>query len=218
MFGSRLPLAERYVDVLAGPGITRGLMGPREVPRLWERHLLNCAAVREVIPEGSAVGDVGSGAGLPGLVLALCRPDLSVELIEPLLRRATFLSEVVRQLDLQNVEVTRSRAEHLHGTRAFDVVTARAVADLVTLAGWCVPLVRSGGLLVAMKGQSAASELEEARDVLSELGAVKPEVLHIEQPGVAFPTTVIRAEIRAPRPLSLPSKRRRARRPRGSDI
>ena len=143
--------------------MVRGLIGPREAPRLWDRHLLNCAVLGEVVPRGVAVADVGSGAGLPGLVLAIARPDLRVTLVEPLLRRTRFLDEVVDLLGLQaQVEVLRGRAEELADGRTFDVVTARAVAPLERLARWCLPLVAPGGELVAMKGASAPAEVVEA--------------------------------------------------------
>src|SRR5690242_3542349 len=111
----RLPLAERYVELLATAGVERGLIGPREAPRLWDRHVLNCLAVGAAVPTEATVADLGSGAGLPGLVLAFGRPDLSVTLVEPLLRRVTFLEEVVAALDLDRVRVVRGRAEELHG-------------------------------------------------------------------------------------------------------
>jgi 16S rRNA (guanine527-N7)-methyltransferase len=170
-FGERLPAAERYAALLAGPGIERGLLGPREVSRLWDRHLLNCAVIQDAMPHGAAVVDVGSGAGLPGVVLAVVRPDLAVTLVEPLLRRSVFLSEVVAELKLPNVEVVRSRAEELRGTVIADVVTARAVAPLDRLARWTLPLLRPGGLLVALKGSSVRDELADAADSLKALGA-----------------------------------------------
>jgi 16S rRNA (guanine527-N7)-methyltransferase len=212
VFGSRLGLAERYATLLAGPGTVRGLLGPREVPRLWERHLLNCAAVSELVPEGASVCDVGSGAGLPGLVLAIRRPDLKVTLVEPLLRRTTFLEEAVAELGLENVEVVRARAEALHGERTFDVVTSRAVASLETLAAWSLPLAREGGLLLAMKGASAEEELAAALPTLQELGATGPEVVPIDVIGVSFPTTVVRARAGAPRRLRLSSQPTTSRR------
>lgn len=194
MFASALPTAEEYADLLAGPGSERGLMGPREVPRLWERHILNCAVLTELIPEGATVCDVGSGAGLPGLVVAIRRPDLRVTLVEPLLRRTTFLEEAVEQLGLTNVEVVRARADQLHGGRQFDVVTSRAVAALDALLAWSMPLVRDGGALVAMKGASAPEELEAASDAVRTLGGLRPEVITIRHDGLSFPTTVVRVE------------------------
>ncbi len=159
VFADRLPLAERYVEWLAGAGTVRGLLGPREVPRLWERHVLNCAPLGEAIRRDATVADLGSGAGLPGLVLALARPDLSVTLVEPLLRRTVFLQEVVDDLGLANVEVVRGRAEELHGARTFDVVTSRALAPLGRLLGWSWPLVAPGGCVLALKGSSAEEEI-----------------------------------------------------------
>lgn len=170
VFGERRPLAERYAELLATSGVERGLIGPREVDRLWDRHLVNCAAPVVRVPEGATVADVGAGAGLPGLVWAIARPDLHVTLIEPLLRRTTWLEEVVGELGLHDqVAVLRSRAEDVDQT--FDVVTARAVAALDKLARWCMPLVRPGGLLLALKGRSAADEVETARATLARLGA-----------------------------------------------
>lgn len=166
VFADRLALVERYVAWLAGAGIERGLMGPRKVPRLWGRHVLNCAVVTEAIPRGASVVDLGSGAGLPGLVIALRRPDVRVTLVEPLLRRTTFLSEVVADLGLDHVDVHRGRAEDLHGRATFDVVTSRALAPLSRLVGWSVPLVAPGGAVIAMKGSSAEDEVVAARGVL----------------------------------------------------
>ncbi len=192
MFSSALPVAERFAELLAGPGIERGLLGPRELPRLWERHLLNCGVLTDVVPGSVEVCDVGTGAGLPGVVMAIRRPDLLVALVEPLLRRTTFLEEVVTQLELSNVEVVRARAESLHGRRTFDLVTSRAVAPLPKLLGWCLPLTRRGGHVLAMKGSSAAEELAAAADVLLRLGGQEPEVLSIGTDSLTFPTTAVR--------------------------
>ncbi|MDP3970000.1 MAG: 16S rRNA (guanine(527)-N(7))-methyltransferase RsmG [Nocardioides sp.] len=166
MFAARLPLAERYAGWLAGAGVERGLLGPREVPRLWDRHLLNCAVVAEAVPAGVSLVDIGSGAGLPGLVLALVRPDLTITLVEPLLRRTTFLEEVIADLGLTNVTVVRGRAEDLHGVARFDVVTSRAVAPLPKLLAWSMPLVAPGGFFLAMKGASVEEELAAAEKAL----------------------------------------------------
>jgi 16S rRNA (guanine527-N7)-methyltransferase len=196
VFGSeRLPMAQRYAELLAGDGVARGLIGPREVPRLWERHLVNCAVVAEVVPEGATVCDLGTGAGLPGLVLAIARPDLSVTLVEPLLRRTTFLTEAVAELGLDRCEVRRARAEQLHGTERFDVVTSRAVAPLPRLLAWSMPLVAPAGALVAMKGARAAAEIADAGDDLRRLGCAEPEVLSLgggEPTLLDPPTTVVR--------------------------
>ena len=173
VFSDALPTVERFAHLLATDGVVRGLIGPREVPRLWDRHLVNCALLGLGIPQGAepvTVADVGSGAGLPGLVLAICRPDLQVTLVEPLLRRTTFLGEAVDALGLTNVEVLRDRAEAMHGRRTFDVVTSRAVAPLDRLARWCLPLVAPGGRMLAMKGSSSADEVAEHAAVIHRLG------------------------------------------------
>ena len=196
MFRERLPLAAAYAALLADAGVVRGLIGPREVPRLWERHLLNCAVLGEGIQADATVADVGSGAGLPGLVLAIARPDLEITLIEPLLRRTTFLTEVVAALDLPHVEVLRGRAEEVDRSRSFDVVTSRAVAPLDRLARWCLPLVRAGGSMLAMKGSSAEAEVEAARAVLRRLGG---EEVGVETYGADVmdpPTTAVRVRRR----------------------
>ena len=179
VFGGQLPLIEAFAQVLAGPGVERGLLGPREAPRLWERHLLNCAGLAELIEDGQVVLDLGSGAGLPGLVLAIQRPEVQVVLLEPLQRRATFLSEAVEQLGLRNALVRRARAEELHGKVEVDVVTARAVAPVDRLAGWALPLLRTGGRLLAMKGEQAATELAAAGPVLHRFGASDSAVVEV---------------------------------------
>jgi len=162
VFSDALPQAEAFADLLAREATVRGLIGPREVPRLWERHLINCALVTDLVPHGATVCDIGSGAGLPGVVMAIRRPDLTVTLVEPLLRRTTFLEEVVTVLSLTNITVERGRAESLHGTKSFDVVTSRAVAPMARLSQWSLPLVRSGGAFLAMKGSSVQAELDSA--------------------------------------------------------
>jgi 16S rRNA (guanine527-N7)-methyltransferase len=216
IFGDALPAAERYAEFLAGPGVGRGLIGPREVERLWDRHLLNCAVMAEVIPAGADVIDVGSGAGLPGVVLAIVRDDLSVTLLEPLLRRTVFLQECIDLLALPNVSVRRARAEEVVGEYAADVVTARAVAPLERLAGWALPLLRPGGELLALKGERASVELEEAAPVLKELGVLTTEVLHVGRGKVDPPTTIVRAVAgTTPRPPKGRPGSRRAGRRRG---
>jgi 16S rRNA (guanine527-N7)-methyltransferase len=190
VFGAALPVAVRFADLLVGPGVERGLIGPRETARIWERHLLNCAVVAEGIPDGAAVCDVGSGAGLPGLPLALVRPDLSVLLVEPLERRAEFLREAVELLGLRRVRVVRKRAEEM-GPLTADVVTARAVAPLGKLAGWCLPLVRPGGTLLALKGARAAEELAAAESVLRRTGATAWRIQQMGLDVLEHPTTVV---------------------------
>ena len=177
VFGDRLALARRYAELLATDGVVRGLIGPREAPRLWDRHLLNCAVIGEIIPVEASVVDVGSGAGLPGIVLALARPDLAVTLVEPLARRVGFLAEAVAALDLTDqVRTWHGRAEDYPGPPA-DIVTARAVAPLDRLAAWCLPLVRTGGRLLAVKGATAAGEVAEHRAAVRHCGGGEPEVV-----------------------------------------
>jgi 16S rRNA (guanine527-N7)-methyltransferase len=202
LFDSALPLAERYAELLADAGVERGLVGPREVDRLWERHLLNCAVVAELIERDKHVVDVGSGAGLPGIVLAIVRPDLTVTLLDPLLRRVTFLSECVAELGLADrVTVHRARAEEVKGKLSADVVTARAVAPLGRLLTWSLPLLRPGGALLAMKGERAGSEIEEAAPVLRSFGVRTAELLQVGHGMVDPPTTIVRivAERSSPR-------------------
>jgi len=187
VFASRLPLAERYVEILADAGVERGLLGPREVPRLWDRHVLNSAWVMSRVPEGATVADVGTGAGLPGLVWAIGRPDLEITLVEPLLRRTTFLQEVVDELRLENVRVVRARAEEVR--EVFDVVTARAVAGLDKLARWCMPLVVPGGVFLALKGSRAQHEVDEAAATLERLGA--RSIVVATYGDAEIPTTVV---------------------------
>jgi 16S rRNA (guanine527-N7)-methyltransferase len=192
VFGASLPGAVAYADLLAREATLRGLIGPREVPRLWERHLLNCAVLSDLIPRGATVCDLGSGAGLPGIPLALRRPDLQITLLEPLLRRSRFLEEVVTALELRQVQVHRGRAEELAGAGSFEVVTSRAVAPLDRLARWSLPLTRSGGLVLAMKGSTAHDEVKAGRRVLRRLGAGEPEVLTVGGELLADPSTVVR--------------------------
>ncbi|WP_369069615.1 16S rRNA (guanine(527)-N(7))-methyltransferase RsmG [Kineococcus terrestris] len=197
--------ATSYVRHLATAGVERGLIGPREVPRLWERHLLNCAYLGELVPDGATVVDVGSGAGLPGIPLALARPDLTVRLVEPLERRFTFLREVVEELDLRDrVAVARGRAEDVRGEFTGTVVTARAVAPLATLYGWTLPLCATGGHLLAIKGRTAADEVAAAAETLRSLGiAEEPTIEHVG-PDDGTGTTVVRVP-RGTGPLRTPS-------------
>ena len=170
LFGDRVDRLHRYAELLSTVGIERGLVGPREQDRIWDRHLLNSAALAPLLPGTGSVLDVGSGAGLPGVPLALARPDLAVVLLEPLLRRATFLQEVVADLGLHNVRVRRARAEDVAGDERADTVVARAVAPLPKLLAWCLPLTAPGGTVLAMKGDRGASELAAAEPTLARLG------------------------------------------------
>ncbi|AJK70061.1 16S rRNA (guanine(527)-N(7))-methyltransferase RsmG [Corynebacterium marinum] len=196
IFGARLPLAEAYHRSLATDGSTRGFIGPREVPRLWDRHILNCAVIGEVMEPGATVADVGSGAGLPGIPLAIARPDLHITLIEPLLKRSVYLAEVVELLGLDNVTVIRGRAEEKPVRRALgkgvDVVTSRAVAPLGKLVGWSLPLAKIGGMMVAMKGSSVTEELGRDAADIRRAGGGRAEILSVGTTHLSEPTTVIR--------------------------
>jgi len=196
VFGDRLALAERYAAHLVGSGVERGLLGPREAPRIWERHILNCAVVAELLPDGARTVDIGSGAGLPGIPLALARPDLSVVAVAPQAHRVAWLREVVEDLDLP-VTVERGRAEE-SGVRTrwegADVVTARAVAPLARLAGWALPLLRPAGTLLALKGQSAETELARDAVAVRKLGGNEPRIVRCGNELVDPPSTVVVVE------------------------
>lgn len=201
LFGDRLPLARRYAEHLATTGVEWGLVGPREASRVWERHVLNCAVVADLIPDKARVVDIGSGAGLPGIPLALARTDLHIVLVEPLGRRVEWLRMVLADLELP-IEVERGRAEDTQVRRRWegaDVVTSRAVAPLHRLAAWCLPLVRPGGMMLAVKGVSAPAEVErDARAVAASGGGIP----RIETCGVGIidpPSTVVVVERREPR-------------------
>jgi len=214
VFGDRFADAVRYAELLAEAGVQRGLIGPREVPRLWERHLLNCAVLSEVVPEGVTVCDVGSGAGLPGIPLALVREDLKITLLEPLLRRTNFLAEVVELLGLDHVTVVRGRAEEVMGKiPPVHVVTARAVAPLDRLATWGIPLLRPYGEMLALKGDTAEEELKSAASALSKLGAVETSILQVGE-GIVEPlSTVVRVEVgESPGGVRFAAKRAKAAR------
>jgi 16S rRNA (guanine527-N7)-methyltransferase len=215
LFGPALPLVRRYGELLAGPGVERGLIGPREVDRLWERHLMNCAAVAELIPEGAHVVDVGSGGGLPGIVLAATRADLRVTLLEPLLRRTVFLDECLDALELENAEVLRGRAEDWAGRMGADVVTARAVAPMDRLVGWCLPLLRRGGRMLALKGDAAADELAAVAPSLKKLGATAWNVVEVGEGLGSAATRVIRIDLGAAGMKTPRPERRSARGARG---
>jgi 16S rRNA (guanine527-N7)-methyltransferase len=194
VYGTQYPLVSRYVDILTSTAVEWGLIGPREADRMWDRHILNCAALSGLIGNGSSVADLGSGAGLPGIPLALLRPDLRITLIEPLLRRSTFLTETIEKLAIADrVQVVRARAEDHH--QSYDVVVARAVAPLDRLIGWCNPLRASGGIILALKGQSAADEVTAAKRQL-QAARLDAEVLTVRAHPDAQPATVIRVTTR----------------------
>lgn len=195
LFGDRLDLARRYVGHLASSGLERGLIGPREVPRLWSRHVLNCAVIESEFPESASIADVGSGAGLPGLCLAIARPDLRLTLIEPLERRVVWLEEVIADLGLDNATVVRGRGEQVAGTVDVAFVTARAVSALSTLIPMTLPLLAGHGTLVAIKGRSAAEEVEKAAKAIRKFKGHSPEVHLVGEGLLAEPTTVVRIAV-----------------------
>ncbi len=183
------------MEHLATSGMERGLLGPREVPRLWSRHVLNCAVVAELIPANASVADVGSGAGLPGLCLAIARPDISITLIEPLERRVIWLNEVVADLGLENVRVIRGRAEQVVDEVDVDVATARAVSALSGLAGLTIPLLHGNGTVLAIKGRSAEEEVQKAAKAIRKLGGRDTSVVTAGGDLLAEPTTVVRISV-----------------------
>jgi 16S rRNA (guanine527-N7)-methyltransferase len=198
VFGGSVASARTYTDWLVGPGVERGLIGPREADRIWTRHVLNCAVLASVIPQDATVVDVGSGAGLPGIPLAIARPDLQVTLVEPLARRTVFLDEVVAALELANVRVLRGRADEVvDRCGGADVVTSRAVAPLAKLMAWSAPLARVGGQILALKGASAGEEVERDRAAVSSSGVGELAVLTVGEGIVDPPTYVIRGVVRS---------------------
>ena len=191
-FGESFAKISAYAEMLRAEGELRGLIGPREVPRIWDRHILNSAAVVPFLPSSGTIADVGSGAGLPGIVVAIMRPEASVSLIEPMERRCAWLSEVATALELGNVDIKRGRAEEFHGAFEYDVVTSRAVASLDKLVRISLPLLRNGGEMVVLKGRNVAREIEPARKALRRLKGSEPEIHEASTlPGVES-TTVVR--------------------------
>jgi 16S rRNA (guanine527-N7)-methyltransferase len=193
IFGSRMDRAQRYAEILAGAGVERGLLGPREVDRLWDRHILNSVAIGELLDHEERIADIGSGAGLPGIPLALARPDLRLTLIEPLLRRSDFLLEVVDDLDLE-ITIVRGRAEEQSVRQQvgeMDTVVSRAVASLDKLTKWSLPLLRPDGRMVAIKGERAEDEIREHRRVMAALGAVDVKVVRCGADYLDLPATAV---------------------------
>lgn len=215
VFGAGLDSARRYAELLAGPGVERGLIGPREVDRIWDRHILNSAAVAELIEPGARVVDIGSGAGLPGLPIAIARPDVRVSLVEPMLRRTEFLTEAVAALGLA-VTVVRGRAEEKAVREVVgdaDVVVSRAVADLEKLTRWSLPLLRPEGRMLALKGERADAEVAQLSAVMARLGARGIEVMRCGSGYLSPPATVVVA-VRGGRPASPRPKSDRSSRER----
>lgn len=209
VFGERTDLAVRFVDLLQTHGVERGLIGPREVDRLWDRHVLNSAVIAELLPRHASVIDVGSGGGFPGVPLAIARPDITITLLEPMARRVDWLEEVATTLGLEGVTVVRGRAEEKavrQDLGVADVVTARAVAPLERLAGWCLPLVRPDGLLLAIKGASADDEVARDRGAVGRLGGSNVHVVRCGGQLLEVPTTVVVATKAKP-PAGRPRRR-----------
>ncbi|AMB59867.1 16S rRNA (guanine(527)-N(7))-methyltransferase RsmG [Microterricola viridarii] len=194
VFGEQLALGRAFTTNLATHGEELGLIGPLELPRLWTRHVLNCAIVAPLLRPG-LVGDVGSGAGLPGLVLAIARPDVNFVLIEPMERRVAWLNSQVQELGLQNVEVLRARAEETKREGSFDQVTARAVSALRTLLPLTAPLLKRGGELVLMKGAGAPAEIGAAEKAIRKYKLSAVEVLVLGEGILSEETRVIRATV-----------------------
>ncbi|HET8615005.1 MAG TPA: 16S rRNA (guanine(527)-N(7))-methyltransferase RsmG [Actinomycetales bacterium] len=206
VFGDRLPLVRRYVRHLATTGVEWGLLGPREVPRLWERHVLNCAVLTDLLPPDAEVLDIGSGAGLPGIALALRRPDLRITLVEPLLRRVDWLTMVVADLQLTGVRVRRTRAEDLVGDVRVPHVTARAVASLDRLCRWSLPLLEPGGELLAIKGRSASDEVGRTRSAVRRAGGVRTDIVELAAGLLGDPVTVVRVRVAQDAPADRPRR------------
>ncbi len=194
VFGSQIGLARQYAQKLANDSDELGLLGPRELDKIWSRHILNSAVVAELIKPGDLVADVGSGAGLPGIPMAIAAPESNFVLIEPMERRASWLQEVVGELDLENVEVMRARAEEVEGGE-FDVVTARAVAALDKLLRLCVPLLKPGGKVIALKGSKAPEEILEAQKLKKKLKIESFEIVVCGENFLAEPTSVVETRL-----------------------
>lgn len=193
IFGEATEAAIQYAQILAGAGVERGLLGPREVSRVWDRHVLNSAVVAELVEPNEQIADIGSGAGLPGIPLALARPDIHVTLVEPLLRRSDFLREVIDELGI-NCRVVRGRAEDRavrDEVGESDAVVSRAVASLDKLTKWSSPLLRSGGRMLAIKGERAEDEVREHRRAMTALGMTEVKVMRCGARFVDPPVTVV---------------------------
>jgi 16S rRNA (guanine527-N7)-methyltransferase len=193
IFGAQIDSARGYFQALVRDSDLLGLLGPREMPKLWSRHILNSAVVAELITPGDSVADVGSGAGLPGIPMALAQPEAHFTLIEPMERRSDWLKQMVAELELSNVSVNRARAEEVGDV--FDVVTARAVSALPKLLKICVPLTRHGGEIIALKGSKAGEEIEESKKLQKKLGIESFQILHCGQEFLAEPTLVVRTKL-----------------------
>lgn len=193
IFGQNIDLARRYFELLVRDGDLLGLLGPREMPKLWTRHILNSAVVAELVSPGASVADVGSGAGLPGIPMALAQPQAKFTLIEPMERRSDWLKSTIAELQLENVRVLRARAEEV--TEVFDVVTARAVSALPNLLKMCVPLTKHGGEVIALKGSKAADEIADSKKLQKKLSIESFEIVRVGGELLADPTLVVRTKL-----------------------
>ena len=194
IFGDQIDQARSFAQTLAGDSDELGLLGPRELDRLWSRHILNSAVVAELVRPGDKVADVGSGAGLPGIPMAIARPDADFVLIEPMERRSSWMLEVVEDLGLKNVRILRSRVEDVT-EQDFDIVTARAVAALDKLLKMCVPLLKPGGALIALKGSKAAEEIANSKKLEKKLGISSFEILVCGEKFLPEPTSVVKTTL-----------------------
>ena len=193
IFGDQIGKARLYFEALVRDGDLLGLLGPREMPKLWTRHILNSAVVAELVSPGQTVADVGSGAGLPGIPMALAQPQAHFTLIEPMERRSDWLKRVVQDLELNNIRVHRARAEEV--AEAFDVVTARAVSALPNLMRMCVPMTKHGGEVIALKGSKAAEEIQDAKKLQKKLGIASFEIVRVGGEFLTDPTLVVRTKL-----------------------
>jgi 16S rRNA (guanine527-N7)-methyltransferase len=194
IYGDQIDQARSFAQTLANDSDELGLLGPRELDKLWSRHILNSAVVAELVRPGDKVADVGSGAGLPGIPMAIARPDAEFVLIEPMERRSSWMLEVVEDLGLKNVRILRSRAEDVT-ERDFDIVTARAVAALEKLLKMCVPLLKPGGALIALKGSKAAEEIANSKKLEKKLGISSFEILVCGEKFLSEPTSVVKTTL-----------------------
>jgi 16S rRNA (guanine527-N7)-methyltransferase len=194
IFGPQIDRARAFAQKLANDSDDLGLLGPRELDKLWSRHILNSAVVSETVQPGDHVADVGSGAGLPGIPMAIAMPEAHFVLIEPMERRSNWMLEVIEELGLTNAEVRRARAEEVTDLK-FDIVTARAVAALDKLLRLCVPLLKPGGSLVALKGSKASEEIEAAKKLQKKLGIASFEIQICGEKFLAEPTSVVKSTL-----------------------